>query len=497
MTKWSELTPDESLVDSTTEIVDLQNGDSNQRIRFSIPTLGQLVIPIHKVSDLPPLVNGFRTLEQDKVYQFVAEITIPDTLLIPAGWNGYIIGIHNPLTKLIYTGIGSALQTLGIDGTISSIADAGGGAITVTTSASHGLLDGQFVNITGTTSYNQQKLVVSNVTGTTFDVQIAFVANESGSFDTGYNTVNIMNMAFVGPGDQTLLSIEGADASSMLRYYNMKASGFEFVGVVETGKIIGYDGDLEFTGLAIVFSNMDSIILSTTTLTHLDLGSTGSPLLSITGSSTTDVVLDKIQFNVADPSQFAIRLSSLLAGSRISITNSPDNNIATDYFDTAGGGLDQTDPGVFAFNNGLRANSKNIASAKVVGNATSFLPTVSFDSFDFGTSAIAGTEIERWELVSSQTGRVRYIGTKPFSGVLNMQIGIDASAGKNYTITLEKNASTIPEVIGPVTISAMTSLVLVAEITAVTNDEFEPQILVDVTGDSIIAPHMSLIITET
>jgi len=128
MTTWFDAPFNESFVDSTTEILTLRDINNNDRVRFSVPTLGQSVVPVHKITDIP-LVNGFRQFEQDKVYNFVAEISSSDTLLIPAGWNGYIVGMHNPLTKYDYTGFGNALETLNIDGAISSIADAGGGAI--------------------------------------------------------------------------------------------------------------------------------------------------------------------------------------------------------------------------------------------------------------------------------------------------------------------------------------------------------------------------------
>jgi len=494
MTKWDVIPFDESFVDSTTEALTLRDISNNDRVRFSTPTLGKSVVPVHKITDIP-LVNGFRQFEHDKVYLFVEEISSSDTLLIPAGWNGYIVGMHNPLTKYDYTGTGLALQTLNIDGSILLIADAGGGAITVTTTAPHGLLDGQFVNMV-TGLYNQQKLVVSNVTASTFDVQLAFLGSQVGTFDTGYDTVNIMNMAFTNAGTGSGINVTAATTSSIFRYYNMKINGFTNPLVIQKGTIIGYDGDIDTSDNAVKFLDIDKATISTTTIARTALGSERTALI-LEGSLTRDITLDKMQFNVGLIAEFPIKIdSATITNANISITNSLDNNVAPDFFEPVGG-LDQTDPQVFTFNNGLRANSKNIASIKVVGNATSFNPGTSFGSFNFGFSAAIGTLMEGWERVSSATGRVRYIGLRPFTGVATVHMGFDAQSGKDYNFAIQKNLSTLPEQTGLITISQMTPIGYTAEITAVTNDEFEPQVLVDVAGDTVTANDMSFIIEET
>ena len=135
-------------------------------------------------------------------------------------------------------------------------------------------------------------------------------------------------------------------------------------------------------------------------------------MLTIIGSLTRNIIIDSVKFNAINTSQIPVKIDSNVTAADISITNSPDNNVATNYFDPAG--LDQKDPQVFTFNNGLRANSKNVASVIVAGNTTSFSPTTSFASIDFGTSAVAGSEMEGWELLDSQTGRVKYIGKNLF-----------------------------------------------------------------------------------
>jgi len=64
---------------------------------------------------------------------------------------------------------------------ITAVADAGGGDITVTTSGDHPLYAGDSVTISGTTSYDGDYTVVSRASGTTFTVTAAFVATETGT----------------------------------------------------------------------------------------------------------------------------------------------------------------------------------------------------------------------------------------------------------------------------------------------------------------------------
>ena len=64
---------------------------------------------------------------------------------------------------------------------VTAVADAGSGNITVTTSAQHPLYAGDSVTISGTTSYNGTYTVVSRASTTTFTVTAAFMATETGT----------------------------------------------------------------------------------------------------------------------------------------------------------------------------------------------------------------------------------------------------------------------------------------------------------------------------
>jgi len=93
---------------------------------------------------------------------------------------------------------------------ITAVADAGGGDITVTTSAQHPLYAGDEVTISGTTSYDDTYTVVSRPTGTTFTVTATFVATETGTA-TGYvSGKNLDDMtANIDSTNDELASVKG------------------------------------------------------------------------------------------------------------------------------------------------------------------------------------------------------------------------------------------------------------------------------------------------
>jgi hypothetical protein len=92
---------------------------------------------------------------------------------------------------------------------ITAVADAGSGDITVTTSVQHPLYAGDVVTIAGTTSYDATYTVVSRDSTTTFTVTATFVADETGTADGFVSGKNLDNMsANIATGDQ-LASVKG------------------------------------------------------------------------------------------------------------------------------------------------------------------------------------------------------------------------------------------------------------------------------------------------
>lgn len=457
MTKWSAVAFDESQIDSTTEIVDLQGGNSNQRIKFSIPTLGQSVVPVHKITDIP-LVNGFRQLEQDKVYRFVEEISSSDTLLVPAGWNGYIVGMHNPLTKYDYTGTGNALQTLNLSGTITDILDAGGGELDVVTFSAHGLLNGQYVNITGTTSYNQQKLLVSNVDEFSFRVSLPFVSIQSGSFDTGYDAINIMNMAFTNNDSGSWLLVTAATTSSVFRYNNIKALGFTDLGTIDKGIVVGYDGTMDFTNSGLLFMDMDKTTLSTSTFTNTNAGASSTKLLEFVGSLTRDVILSNLRLNTAVNNQSPIKINSNVTNAQIYVTNSPDNNISFTYFDELSGGRNETDPQITAFNNGVRANSSTGSESRSVGILVvngAVGVAVPIEDLTPAPGDFTLDSVSQEFSLDTSTGVVTYDGLAPKNVIISYSIEAAQASGSAQDLLIDVRINGIQQV---KTIRAMTTM---------------------------------------
>ena len=93
---------------------------------------------------------------------------------------------------------------------ITAVADAGGGDITVTTSAQHPLYAGDTVTISGTTSYDGDYTVVSRASGTTFTVTATFVATETGTATGFVSGKNLNDMtANIDTTNDELASAKG------------------------------------------------------------------------------------------------------------------------------------------------------------------------------------------------------------------------------------------------------------------------------------------------
>ena len=95
---------------------------------------------------------------------------------------------------------------------ITAVADAGSGDITVTTSVVHPLYAGDSVTISGTTSYNGTYIVVTRASTTTFTVTAAFVADETGTAAGWVSGKNLNDMTAniqTGAGADRLASVSG------------------------------------------------------------------------------------------------------------------------------------------------------------------------------------------------------------------------------------------------------------------------------------------------
>jgi len=426
----------------------------NQEIPFSDVQAflqGSALEIIASEADLPPTINGFHTLDPTKDYLFTEPGLFFDPILVPAGYIGFIKSSFLKTGTITYLGAGSFINTLNINGTIISISDAGGGAITVTTSAAHGLLDGQFVNIIGTTSYNQPSLAISNASGSVFDVQIPFVADESGFLDTGYEILQISDIDFTNPFTANLFDLTSTGSPATQFILNLISEvGFLSPGIIRNSTAVTMTSAvLAFITDGLILDNCPIVTMLRTQFVSLDPSFTAARGLILQGARTVDVIVDVNKFGMADPAQRPIRVDSSIGPlASVVIQNSPDNLVATDYYDTSAGGLDQTDPRVTALNNGTRANSMSLAEARsngileVDGSGGVDVPVV--DITPVSGDWIQDTTTEEFT-VDLTTGIVTYNGLKPISVKIEYSLSAAQTSGSAQTIDFDLHINGVVE----------------------------------------------------
>lgn len=417
---------------------------------------GSPIVNVSSPADLPTLANGVHTLEFNKNYNFIDPNTFPDPISIPAGWVGKIKQTFLTSEFLNYTGTNPMFSTLNLSGVIDSISDAGSGAITIT-STSHGLLDGQYANI-HTTSYNQDGLIVSNVTANTFDVQLAFTVDETGNFNTGYGSILLENLSILSVGVTDLMDLTAAPIfGSVLSVSGVSEFGFLKPGIVRDAAAVIIDKSiLGFVTDGLTLQDCDTVNISNSNIQSLSAAVTTSRGLILTGAATRVFGTFGCSFTMTAADQRPVRVdSSINAAREILFQNSPDNDIATDYFDTSSGGLDQTNPQVTTINNGLRANSMTISETttsrilEVDGSGGVAVPIV--DVIPVPGDYTADPTIERFSL-DTTTGIVTYIGLSPITGFVKFSLSAAQISGAGQTVNITLYINGVPQTKSTITI---------------------------------------------
>lgn len=113
-----------------------------------------------------------------------------------------------PAVEHYFTQVTATINSGTRDYSITGVTDAGGGDITVTTSASHQLVEGDLnATISGTTSYNGQYTVKKVLSNTTFNVTATYVASQTGTLSLpGWDVIintdgaseDVNDMYFIG-----------------------------------------------------------------------------------------------------------------------------------------------------------------------------------------------------------------------------------------------------------------------------------------------------------
>lgn len=403
-------------------------------------------------ADLPPVVDGAHPIDQLKNYVFTEpDIVLNDPLLIPAGYFGWIRSNFLSSGGVTYIGTDPFIKTLNLSGGINLITTAGGGSrINVEISITHELLDGQFVNITGTVAYNGQRLQITLIDATNFEVQIPFVGNESvGNFNTGFDAIEITDIDFINGFTANLFDLTSSEAlGSFLVTQFMSNLGYLSPGIIRKCPSVG----MRITVLSYLIDGLiledciaSSIIDST--LPSLDDTNPTSKGLIIRGPPTARVVLGANSFDMLNAGQRPVRIDSTISSlASITIQNCPDNLVADDYFDTGTAGLDQTDPRVTTLNNGSRANSMfiggwfhttNVASTTILDGTFSPL------NLSTGGGVTAFAENERFSIFVTSDGTIQYDGLVPRTVLLIGVLGLMKSGSTgNYNLryAISRNA---------------------------------------------------------
>lgn len=108
---------------------------------------------------------------------YIADNTNTATINATNEWQALVSYISSGYTNGFTYAAGS-------NGSITAVADAGGGDVDIT-SAAHGLSGGDIITINGTTSYNGIYSVLSVVDVNTFTITAAYVASETGYWQKG------------------------------------------------------------------------------------------------------------------------------------------------------------------------------------------------------------------------------------------------------------------------------------------------------------------------
>ncbi len=405
------------------------------------PVISSSIKYITSESDLPPLLGGFHQLELDKNYVFTEPFAFSDPILFPAGWIGRVSKPWLTSNFVTYIGATPMFQTLNIDGIINSISDAGSGAITVTLDAPHNMIDGQYVNITDTTSYNQNALIISNASGSVFDVQIPYVADEAGLFNTGFRSIQFDQFDAANTGTTEFMDLTSAGIVGTLFTIDRFAElGFLGPGTVRNGRnvIIG-DAIFGFISSGLTLENCETTVITISPFSSL-AAIPGVKALVITGALTDRVTLRDCKFEMGEATQLPMRIDgTVVNANEILVSDSPDNNVATDYFDTSSGGLDQKNPQVNAINNGKRANSmvisesSSVAVLQVSGTSGDAVPIVHISplSGDY----VSDPSTETFSL-DDALGIVTYNGLKPSSKTIKFSLRAAQESGSAQEVDI-------------------------------------------------------------
>jgi hypothetical protein len=154
-------------------------------------------------------------------------------------------------------------------------------------------------------------------------------------------------------------------------------------------------------------------------------------------------------------------------------------NDATGSVDSIG--LDHTSIYVTSVDNGDASESRSIGSVTVNDNtASTTISTINtYVDLNLNALAVAGSNIEEWEMTNTTTGELKYIGLKPFDGEAEFAISAQSSgSAQEFLFQLVKNGSAMTDGVESATElrSDTNALPLIVPVQAVTDDLFKVQV---------------------
>jgi hypothetical protein len=150
-------------------------------------------------------------------------------------------------------------------GTISSVADAGGGDIRAQTGTAHGLVVGQYVRFQGFTNYDGEYAITTVSDTTHFDVTATYVATDTGTFYTNFCGADSIRFEDTQPTEDPTYKYDSLIEIEEGKPYRMTA-------LVQVSSIASSDG---LMAVGVHWYDADDSFLSTTNVLSGKLDASG------------------------------------------------------------------------------------------------------------------------------------------------------------------------------------------------------------------------------
>jgi len=298
-----------------------------------------------------------------------------------------------------------------LTGVITAFADAGGGDVTVTSTA-HGLVAGQSLEITNSINYNGIFAIVGTPNANDFDITATFVA-ETPEADTIFTQVKVIesyaaNTAFAGTVDST------ADNGESGTTVTDTGHG------LENGTSVTISGTTNYNGTFIIFNLTGNTFDIAVAFVGDESGTwvANKTLVGVTAHGFSDgtpvLVSETVDYNKGYFVEF-VSIDNFLINTPFVTDES--QGVVSDA------SLDQTAVNVLLDTVTGQPDSMVIGGFFVEGQDLSE-SSATFTDFTFSPNAVALNNRERFTLVDGAIGEIRYDGLSPVDVDLVLHMGV-------------------------------------------------------------------------